>query len=31
MKEYKKSYPMYNFALVGELPPTQRRTIFRYI
>lgn len=31
MKEYKKSYPLYNFALVGDIPSTKKRTIFRYI
>ena len=31
MKQYKKSYPLYNFALVSDLPKTTKRTIFRYI
>jgi hypothetical protein len=31
MKEYKKSYPLHNFALVGDLPKSEKRTIFRYI
>ncbi len=31
MKEYKKSYPFYNFALVSDLPNSSRMTIFRYI
>ena len=31
MKQYKKSYPLYNFALVSHLPKTTKRTIFRYI
>ena len=31
MKQYKISYPLYNFALVSELPESTRKTIFRYI
>ena len=31
MKLYKKSYPLYNFALVSEIPKSAKRTIFRYI
>ena len=31
MKHYKKSYPLYNFALVSDLPNSERKTIFRYI
>jgi hypothetical protein len=31
MKQYKKSYPMYNFALVSDLPDSARMTIFRYL
>jgi len=31
MKNYKKSYPLYNFALVSDLPNSERKTIFRYI
>ena len=31
MKQYKKSYPLHNFALVTELPRSDKRTIFRYI
>ncbi len=31
MKNYKKSYPMYNFALVSDLPNSERMTIFRYL
>ncbi len=31
MKQYKKSYPVYNFALVSQMPNSQRLTIFRYI
>ena len=31
MKQYKKSYPLYNFALVSENPKSSKMTIFRYI
>ncbi len=31
MKEYKKSYPLYNFALVSDLPNSEKLTIFRYL
>ena len=31
MKQYKKSYPLYNFALVSDLPNSSRMTIFKYI
>lgn len=31
MKQYKKSYPLYNFALVSDMPKSTKRTIFRYI
>jgi hypothetical protein len=31
MKSYKKSYPLYNFALVSDIPNSERKTIFRYI
>lgn len=31
MKQYKKSYPLYNFALVSKLAKTDKPTIFRYI
>jgi predicted membrane channel-forming protein YqfA (hemolysin III family) len=31
MKQYKKSYPLYNFALVSDLPKSGKPTIFRYI
>ncbi len=31
MKNYKKSYPLYNFALVSDIPNSERKTIFRYI
>ncbi|MFZ0843332.1 MAG: hypothetical protein WAN80_05590, partial [Nitrosotalea sp.] len=31
MKEYKKSYPFFNFALVSDLPHSEKMTIFRYL
>lgn len=31
MKQYKQSYPLYNFALVAENKSSERKTIFRYI
>ncbi len=31
MKNYKKSYPLYNFALVTDTPNSERKTIFKYI
>jgi len=31
MKQYKKQYPLYNFALVSDLPKSDKPTIFRYI
>jgi len=31
MKQYKKAYPLYNFALVSDLPNSDKPTIFRYI
>jgi len=31
MKQYKEAYPLYNFALVSELPKSDKPTIFRYI
>ena len=31
MKQYKKSYPLYNFALVTDTPKSEKRTIFKYI
>jgi len=31
MKQYKKSYPLYNFALVSDSEKSEKRTIFRYI
>ena len=31
MKQYKQTYPLYNFALVSDLPNSDKPTIFRYI
>jgi hypothetical protein len=31
MKQYKKCYPLYNFALVTDEPKSDKKTIFRYI
>ena len=31
MKQYKKSYPLYNFALVSDIPKSDKPTIFKYI
>ena len=31
MKHYKKSYSLYNFALVSDLPNSDKMTIFRYL
>ena len=31
MKQYKQSYPLYNFALVSDVPKSNKKTIFRYI
>jgi len=31
MKQYKKTYPLYNFALVSDLPNSDKMTIFRYL
>ena len=31
MKQYKKSYPLYNFALVSDFLKSNKKTIFRYI
>ena len=31
MKQYKKMYPLYNFAMVSEMPKSDKPTIFRYI
>ena len=31
MKQYKEMYPLYNFALVSDMPKSDKPTIFRYI
>jgi len=31
MKQYKKSYPLYNFAMVSDLPNSEKKTIFKYL
>ena len=31
MKQYKKSYPLYNFAMVAKLSKSDKPTIFKYI
>lgn len=31
MKQYKKAYPLYNFAMVSKLSNADKPTIFRYI
>ena len=31
MKQYKKSYPLYNFALISDNSKSDKKTIFRYI
>lgn len=31
MKQYKKVYSLYNFALVSDLPNSEKLTIFRYL
>ena len=31
MKQYKKSYPLNNFALVSQAQNSEKKTIFRYI
>lgn len=31
MKQYKKTYPLCNFALVSDMPKSNRPTIFKYI
>ena len=31
MKQYKKTYPLYNFAMVSNLPNSEKPTIFKYI
>ena len=31
VKQYKKSYPLYNFALLSEMPNSEKKIIIRYI
>ena len=31
MKQYKRAYPLNNFALVSDMPESNRPTIFKYI
>ena len=31
MKQYKKTYPLYNFAMVSNIPNSDKPTIFKYI
>ena len=31
MKQYKKSYPLHNFALISQAQNSEKKTIFRYI
>ena len=31
MRQYKGSYPLYNFALVADAPRSAKKTIFRYL
>lgn len=31
MKQYKQFFPLYNFAMVSDLPKSKKRTIFKYI
>ena len=31
MKQYKKTYPLHNFALVSDVKDSNKPTIFRYI
>lgn len=31
MKQYKQDYPLNNFALVSQLPKSNKKTIFKYI
>ena len=31
MKQYKKAYPMHNFAMVSKMPKSDKPTIFKYI
>ncbi|KEQ57440.1 hypothetical protein SCCGRSA3_00234 [Marine Group I thaumarchaeote SCGC RSA3] len=31
MKQYKKSYPLYHFALISDIAETEKKTIIRYL
>ena len=31
MKQYKKMYPLHNFAMVSDMPKSDKPTIFKYI
>ena len=31
IKQYKKSFPLYNFALVSDMPKSNKKTIFKYL
>ena len=31
MKQYKKSYPLYGFALIPDISKTEKKTIIRYL
>ena len=31
MKQYKKSYPLYRFALISDISKTEKKTIIRYL
>jgi len=31
MKQYKKSFPLYNFALVSDMTKSNKKTIFKYL
>ena len=31
MKEYKKAYSFFNFALVSDIPNSEKMTIFKYL
>ncbi len=31
MKQYKKSYPLYRFALISDISKTEKNTIIRYL
>ena len=31
MKQYKKSYPLYYFAMISDMPNSEKKTIFKYL